>query len=56
MPDAFSLFARLQDVGCSAVSDPQHIPMGPNQGGVLFFFYDPDGTLLEILQPPMQGS
>ena len=56
VPDAVTLFTRLQEVGCSAVSDPQHIPMGPNRGGVLFYFYDPDGTILEILQPPAKSS
>ena len=55
VPDALTFFTRLQDVGCSALSDPQHIPMGPNRGGVLFYFYDPDGTILEILQPPAKS-
>ncbi len=50
--DAASIFASLRDFGCSSISLPQTIPMGPNRGGLLFYFYDLDGLLLEILQPP----
>jgi catechol 2,3-dioxygenase-like lactoylglutathione lyase family enzyme len=50
--DAHSIFSRLSDFGCTPLSTPQAIPMGPNKGGFVFYFFDPDGISLEILQTP----
>jgi len=50
--DAFGAFERIRSKGYRYISEPLHIPEGPNRGGALFYFYDDDGTVLEILQPP----
>lgn len=50
--DTHAMYSRLADFGCTPLNAPQAIPMGPNKGGFLFYFYDPDGISLEILQPP----
>jgi catechol 2,3-dioxygenase-like lactoylglutathione lyase family enzyme len=33
-------------------SDPVTITAGPNMGGLVVYFFDPDGYLLELFQPP----
>lgn len=48
--NAHSIFSRLSFFKCTPLSEPQSIPMGPNKGGLLFYFFDPDGISLEILQ------
>jgi catechol 2,3-dioxygenase-like lactoylglutathione lyase family enzyme len=50
--DALDAFEKIRSRGYRYISEPLHIPEGPNRGGVLFYFYDGDGTVLEILQPP----
>jgi catechol 2,3-dioxygenase-like lactoylglutathione lyase family enzyme len=50
--DALSLYSKLSKFACTPLSEPQTIPMGPNKGGVVFYFFDPDGVSLEVLQTP----
>jgi len=50
--DALGAFEGLRSKGYRYISEPRYIPEGPNRGGFLFYFYDGDGTVLEILQPP----
>ena len=50
--DALGAFERIRSKGYRYISEPLHIPEGPNRGGILFYFYDGDDTVLEILQPP----
>lgn len=50
--DAARVFDRIRSEGYRYISEPLSIPEGPNRGGVLFYFYDGDGTVLECLQPP----
>jgi lactoylglutathione lyase len=35
-------------------SSPVPITSGPNQGGLVVYFYDPDGFTLEMFQPPRE--
>jgi catechol 2,3-dioxygenase-like lactoylglutathione lyase family enzyme len=50
--NAHLIFSKLSDFYCTPLSEPQSIPMGPNKGGFVFYFFDPDGISLEILQTP----
>ena len=50
--DAAGAFDSIRSQGYRYVSEPLSIPEGPNRGGLLFYFYDGDGTVLECLQPP----
>ncbi|MBN1376699.1 MAG: VOC family protein [Dehalococcoidia bacterium] len=54
--DALDAFGRIKAKGYRYISEPINIPEGPNRGGILFYFYDGDGTVLEILQPPATNS
>ncbi len=54
--DALDAFERIRSKGYRYISEPLHIPEGPNRGGVLFYFYDGDGTVLECLQPPSTSN
>ena len=45
-------FADLKGRGVSFKSDPVTITAGPNTGGLVVYFYDPDGYTLELFQPP----
>ncbi len=45
-------YAALQDQGVRFKSEPIEITEGPNQGGLVVYFYDPDGYTLELFQPP----
>ena len=42
----------LKSKGVKFKSDPVTITAGPNKGGVVVYFYDPDGHPLELFQPP----
>ena len=42
--------------GVQFKSAPVSITAGPNQGGLVAYFYDPDGYTLELFQPPAQRS
>jgi len=53
-------YARLRESGVEfASNEPQRLPdWNPNAGGIrAFYFHDPDGNILEILQfPPGKGA
>jgi len=42
----------LSAQGVRFKSDPVHITAGPNTGGLVAYFLDPDGYTLELFQPP----
>jgi catechol 2,3-dioxygenase-like lactoylglutathione lyase family enzyme len=50
--NAHTIYSDLPNFECIPLSEPQSIPMGPNKGGFVFYFFDPDGISLEILQTP----
>lgn len=50
--DLRACHADLQARGVRFKSDPVTITAGPNAGGLVVYFYDPDGYILELFQPP----
>jgi lactoylglutathione lyase len=44
--------ADLKAKGVRFKSEPVTITAGPNAGGLVVYFYDPDGYTLELFQPP----
>ncbi len=42
----------LRAKGVQFKSEPVPITAGPNEGGLVVYFYDPDGHVLELFQPP----
>ena len=49
--DLQSAFDDLSQQGVKFKSDPVPITAGPNEGGLVVYFYDPDGYPLELFQP-----
>lgn len=50
--DAHGHFRRLEAGGVKFVSPPVEITSGLNRGGFTCYFHDPDGFVLELMQPP----
>lgn len=50
-PDLASLLIRLEAGGGSRVSDPVPVTGGVNQGALAVYVRDPDGNVLELIQP-----
>ena len=51
--DLRACYADLNAKGVRFKSEPVTITAGPNAGGLVVYFYDPDGYTLELFQPPM---
>ena len=49
--DLRACYAALQAQGVCFKSEPVTITAGPNQGGLVVYFFDPDGYTLELFQP-----
>lgn len=49
--DLRACYAALQAQGVHFKSEPVTITAGPNQGGLVVYFFDPDGYTLELFQP-----
>ncbi len=49
--DLHGCYASLQAQGVRFKSEPVTITAGPNAGGLVVYFYDPDGYTLELFQP-----
>ena len=49
--DLRACHADLKAKGVRFKSDPVTITAGPNAGGLVVYFYDPDGYTLELFQP-----
>lgn len=52
--DLPACYAELQAKGVRFKSAPVRITAGPNEGGLVVYFYDPDGYTLELFQPPLR--
>jgi catechol 2,3-dioxygenase-like lactoylglutathione lyase family enzyme len=52
VPDIDALFERVVAAGASPLSEPVLVDTGANAGGRGVYVRDPDGTLLELFQPP----
>jgi catechol 2,3-dioxygenase-like lactoylglutathione lyase family enzyme len=50
--DLLACRADLTAKGVEFKSDPVTITAGPNAGGLVVYFYDPDRYMLELFQPP----
>ena len=50
--DLRACYADLIAQGVRFKSEPVTITAGPNVGGLVVYFYDPDGYTLELFQPP----
>ncbi len=50
--DLRACHADLVARGVRFKSEPVAITAGPNVGGLVVYFYDPDGYTLELFQPP----
>jgi lactoylglutathione lyase len=50
--DFMSCYEDLKAQGVRFKSDPVQISAGPNEGGLVVYFFDPDGHPLEMFQPP----
>ena len=50
--DLQTAYRALKYQGVCFRSEPVTITAGPNRGGLVVYFYDPDGYTLELFQPP----
>jgi catechol 2,3-dioxygenase-like lactoylglutathione lyase family enzyme len=50
--DLRACHAALSAKGVRFKSEPVTITAGPNTGGLAVYFYDPDGYVLELFEPP----
>ena len=50
--DLWAIYPRLKENGTRFVSPPVQITAGVNRGGYSVYLRDPDGSPLELLQPP----
>jgi len=50
--DLKTCYADLREKGVHFKSEPVTITAGPNEGGLVVYFADPDGYTLELFQPP----
>lgn len=50
--DLTAAYHELQQRGVRFRSEPVQITAGPNEGGLVVYFSDPDGYTLELFQPP----
>ncbi len=53
--DFQSCYEDLRAKGVRFKSEPVTITAGPNKGGIVVYFYDPDGYPLELFQPPAEN-
>ncbi|MDP7205471.1 MAG: VOC family protein [Pirellulaceae bacterium] len=49
--DLQAAYERLTAQGVRFKSEPVTITSGPNEGGLVIYFFDPDGYTLEMFQP-----
>ena len=54
--DLRACYASLLAKGVRFKSEPVTITAGPNQNGLVVYFFDPDGYTLELFQPPSAAS
>ncbi len=53
--DLMAAYADLKSRGVTFKSEPVEITAGPNRGGRVVYFSDPDGYVIEIFEP-VQGD
>ena len=50
--DIKSMAEKYRNMGVELQSDPIVIPAGTNKGGMTLYMKDPDGIIIELIQPP----
>lgn len=55
-PDIHQAYETLIARGVSTKSEPVKITSGPNTGGWVLYFYDPDRFTLELFEPAKQAD
>ena len=51
-----AVLEKISTVGWKAAGKPQTLTTGPNTGKRVIYVRDPDGTIIEFMQPPTQSS
>lgn len=54
--DLVAAYEQLTSQGVRFKSDPVEITAGPNRGGRVIYFFDPDNYVLEMFEPAKRGS
>jgi len=54
--DLDAVLESIAASGWKAAGKPQTLRAGPNAGKRVIYVRDPDGTTIEFMQPPLQGS
>jgi catechol 2,3-dioxygenase-like lactoylglutathione lyase family enzyme len=54
--DLEAVLERIAASGWKAAGKPQRLQSGPNTGKRVVYVRDPDGTTIELMQPPAQRS
>jgi glyoxylase I family protein len=54
--DLEAVLERIAASGWKAAGKPQTLHSGPNAGKRVVYVSDPDGTTIELMQPPDQGT
>jgi len=50
--DLDAVLRRIAATGWKAMGKPQVLTTGPNKGRRIVYVHDPDGTTIELMQPP----
>lgn len=53
--DLQAMYEALKAAGVSFISTPTFLDQGPNQGGWALYMKDPDGIVIELLQPAQRS-
>jgi catechol 2,3-dioxygenase-like lactoylglutathione lyase family enzyme len=54
--DLDAMLKNIADSGWKSAGKPQTLKKGPNAGRRVVYVRDPDGTTIELMQPPYQSS
>lgn len=54
--DLQRLYQSLLAKGVRFKTDPVRITAGPNEGGLVVYFFDPDGCILELFEPAARAA
>jgi catechol 2,3-dioxygenase-like lactoylglutathione lyase family enzyme len=54
--DLDAALERIAGSGWQAAGTPQTLPSGPNAGKRVIYVRDPDGTTIELMQPPPEKA
>jgi glyoxylase I family protein len=54
--DIDAVLNRIADAGWKAAGKPQTLQSGPNAGRSVVYVRDPDGTTIELMQPPVEKT